>query len=115
MSSRWMILAAVALSEAAPLQAQDSMTYRLQRAAVLQDTARSEFERLRRLIGLAPTSRPTRIVFVDTVRTTRQCPMPVAIPDTSALAPMPRDRRDSSRAVSMPTAHLACTNSLFQP
>ena len=115
MTSRWIILVAASLSGAATLDAQETVTYLSRRAAVLQDTAStSEFERLRRLIGLAPRPRPTRLVFLDTANK-RRCPMPVAVPDTTKLSPMPSDRRDSSRTVVMPTARVTCINPLFRP
>ena len=113
---RFWMLCLAAMGLAAPMQAQKpTVTYYLtQRSALPRDSVASERERLRRLLGLPPTVTADTLITVNTVPGTR-CPMPVVVPDTSRIARLPVDRRDSSQVVPMPTARHSCFNPLFRP
>ena len=79
-------------------------------------TAMKDATRMRGLLGLPVRNGSATVVRVDTLRVAalERCPMPVATPDTTRLARLPVDRRDSSRVIAMPSARPACVNS-FMP
>lgn len=99
----------------AALAAQEPVTFRLQQPTlpVAQDSARDgSLARLRALLGL-PTSKLTRVLFMDPSGQ-RNCPMPVYAPDSTVSVRMPVFRLDSAGSLPMPIARSACVNPLFR-
>jgi hypothetical protein len=81
---------------------------------LLQDSRIDSVSRVARAIVGRASSGRVMIVMRDTVAL-RDCPMPVAIPDTTRLTPMPVFATPSQRTASMPSASVGCRNPLFRP
>ena len=100
------LLALLAVGEGLAGQAES----RAQPGRLSSADSAAENQRLRRLLGL-PAGPASQVG--DTARYQR-CPMPVAKPDTSRLAPMPSAFVPSLSTLPMRIAKPACVNPLFR-
>jgi hypothetical protein len=80
---------------------------------LLQERTDSAWRNIARVTARGDSALPLRFIVPADSQSARVCRMPVAVPDTTRLAPMPRIALEPEASAPMPRVDVSCHNPLF--